>query len=168
MVPSPLPLVACCAWACAAATAGDWRFAAGALVAAAGVLVGASAATATRRAGLVALPAFLAAAGPPPAAAPPVTPGLVRVVGRVDRVVRTPSLGGVMLHCGELRIALDADLAALPGDTVEVLGHAAAPGPQARTPLRVGQADPAVLKVAGEEPLMPPGVLQRAAGVAGE
>lgn len=127
MVPSSWPLVACSLWACAAAGAGAWHFAAGALVAALGGLVGAAATTATRRAALVALPAFLAAAAPPASDPPPPPPGLVRVHGRVDRVVRTPSLGGALLHCGGLRIALDEDLAALPGDTVELLGHATAP-----------------------------------------
>lgn len=127
MVPSPWPLIACCAWACAAAVAGSWHFAAGALVASVGCLVGACATTTTRRVGLVALPAFLAAATPPPPAAPSPEPGLVRVAGRVDRIVRTPSLGGALLHCGGLRIALDDDVAALPGDTIELLGHAAAP-----------------------------------------
>lgn len=127
MVPSPWPLVACSLWACAAAAAGAWHFAAGALVAALGGLVGAAATTASRRAALVALPAFLAAATPPAKAPPPTPPGLVRVAGRVDRVVRTPSLGGVLLHCGGHRVALDDDLEALPGDTVDLIGHATAP-----------------------------------------
>jgi competence protein ComEC len=137
MLPAaPSPVLACCLWALPTAALAAGHFALGAAAAAAGLLAALASARPELRAGAIALPAFLAAAQPAPPPPPPAPPpGPVAVAGHVLRIVRTPVLGGCVVHLAAggavLRLTCDEDLEALPGDHVVGLacaGNPAAPG----------------------------------------
>lgn len=135
MVPNPIPpLLWGALWALPTAA-----LAAAALpFAAALALAGAFAALRSRhqaaRAGLLALPALLAAATPPSLPPANLPTGPVQLCGPVLDVVRTPALGLLVLRLGDgrrsLRVACDGDIEVLPGDHVRLLarvGEAPAP-----------------------------------------
>jgi competence protein ComEC len=143
MLPAaPSPVLACCLWALPTAALAAGHFALGAVAAATGMLAALASARPGLRAGAIALPAFLAAARPalpPPPPNPP--PGPVAIAGEVARIVRTPVLGGCVVHLartGEpLRLYCDDDLDALPGDRLAGLACAGAPAaPGVAPPLR--------------------------------
>ncbi|MBM3962709.1 MAG: hypothetical protein FJ306_12530, partial [Planctomycetes bacterium] len=121
MLPAaPSPVLACCLWALPT------------VAAATGMLAALASARPGLRAGAIALPAFLAAARPalpPPPPNPP--PGPVAIAGEVARIVRTPVLGGCVVHLARadepLRLYCDDDLDALPGDRLAGLACAGAP-----------------------------------------
>lgn len=142
MLPAAPPMLACCLWALPTAALAADHFVLGAAAAAAGLLAALASPRPALRAGALALPAFLAAApiAPPPASPPP-QPGPVAIAGDVARIVRTPALGGCVVHLagrgGALRLACDEDVEALPGDHLEGLACAGAPAvPGVAPPLR--------------------------------
>ncbi len=130
MVPTSIPpLVWCSIWALPAAVLAPISFPAATAIAAIGLLFALWSKARWRRAGLAALPACLAAMPGPIGLRPLTPPGPLVLHGVVVGIVRTPSTGAVMLLVGDerapVRIALDGELEALPGDEVRLLVHAA-------------------------------------------
>lgn len=135
--PSIAPLLACGAWALPAALLAPHSLPLAAVWTVLGLAsawFGAAATAPYRRharAGLAALPALLAAAGPPAAPPPRLPLGPVRLQGEVLEVVRTPLLGTMQLRLGEercsLRVQCDRAFEVLPGDRVRLLARVGAP-----------------------------------------
>jgi competence protein ComEC len=131
--PAIVPLLWSCLWAAPAAALAGPLLPVAAIWAALGLLLSRCAWLPHRRAGLLALPALLAGVAPPLQPAPPLPLGPVQLRGEVSAIVRTPTLDQVhvWLRRGAappLRMALDGDLPALPGDRLRILARIL-PGP---------------------------------------
>jgi competence protein ComEC len=131
--PTIVPMLWACLWAAPAAALAGPLLPVAAAWAALGLLLSRCHWLPHRRAGLLALPAVLAAMAPPPGPVAPLPAGPLQLRGEVTAVVRTPTRDQVhvWLRRGAappLRVALDGDLAVLPGDWLRVLARTS-PGP---------------------------------------
>jgi len=121
---------------------------AAAAIAMAGVLFARASRHPCRLAGLIALPALLAAVTGPVATPDWPRPGPVRIDGTVDTVTRNPRTGTVRVQFAaptRTVVHLEGDLDALPGDRLVVAGRVAAAEAPDLTPSLHGTAAGAVV-----------------------